>query len=64
MWIWQLRQVVVRSLGALLECADGFWQLPNILEQLIALFNKILPLMAPNHIELFFRYVVTGGLFA
>lgn len=47
----------------MLECADGFWQLPNSLQEFIQLCEFMIPRMGPHHLELFFKYVVTQGLF-
>ena len=56
--------MAVRALGALLECADGFWQhSPTVLQQFNELIAYIVPRMGPHHLELLFKHVVTTGLF-
>eukprot|EP00392_Amoebophrya_sp_AT5.2_P007548 g7563.t1 len=56
-WTFNLRFTAMRTLAAVCEAADGFWQLPHVVDDLIGFITECFPKMSPNHVELFYKHV-------
>lgn len=59
-WAFTLRFSAIRALASCVEAADGFWDVPGILDTLSDLMDVMFPLMSPHHVDFFFKTVVAN----